>query len=294
MSETDTEWTAEDWAQLDRDAPSEGAAKGDFHYKNTLEAFEFQSLVRSTARWCGYLMFNLGIARGMETKSGEGYLESHFYPPLEACSFRWFFHYAALHVGFSAANHWHDYWSISKDLQVFARDAYFRFADGDALIANCAAVEQTAGMIFRDVPFKNRITYCETGHFLSGSVGTAKRVDLCSNIGGHWLCDDCIGRFMLAETVPPVSPDEKDPRKIERAKMTLSLRYSILLRDRFTCKGCGRSPNRGDDIKLHVDHIVAIALGGKTVPENLQTLCDECNLGKGTSPWLDDPQLSMF
>lgn len=32
--------------------------------------------------------------------------------------------------------------------------------------------------------------------------------------------------------------------------------------------------------KLHVDHIIPIAKGGKTVKENLRTLCEECNWGK--------------
>ncbi|MGB8647287.1 MAG: HNH endonuclease signature motif containing protein [Anaerolineae bacterium] len=99
---------------------------------------------------------------------------------------------------------------------------------------------------------------------------------------------------MLSASNPHPVVDERDPRAIERAKMTPGLRYDILLRDKFTCKGCGRSPSRGDPVTLHVDHIVAIALGGKTVPENLQTLCQDCNLGKGTKPWMDDPQLSMF
>jgi len=33
--------------------------------------------------------------------------------------------------------------------------------------------------------------------------------------------------------------------------------------------------------RLHSDHIVPIARGGKTTWENLQTLCASCNLRKG-------------
>lgn len=29
-----------------------------------------------------------------------------------------------------------------------------------------------------------------------------------------------------------------------------------------------------------VDHIIPVAKGGKTVPKNLRTLCNVCNLGK--------------
>ena len=66
--------------------------------------------------------------------------------------------------------------------------------------------------------------------------------------------------------------------KIERAKMTDSLRYDILKRDNFRCQLCGSTAQ--DGVKLHVDHIHPIAKGGKTTPENLRTLCDRCNMGK--------------
>ncbi len=31
---------------------------------------------------------------------------------------------------------------------------------------------------------------------------------------------------------------------------------------------------------IHIDHIVPVSKGGKTVPSNLQVLCAKCNLGK--------------
>ena len=74
--------------------------------------------------------------------------------------------------------------------------------------------------------------------------------------------------------------DNKDcQNNTERQKMSAGLRYDILKRDGYKCKICGRGAE--DGVKLHVDHIVPIVKGGKTVPENLQTLCQDCNLGKG-------------
>lgn len=64
----------------------------------------------------------------------------------------------------------------------------------------------------------------------------------------------------------------------QRSLMTDSLRYDIMKRDNFRCVLCGRTANEG--VKLHVDHIVPVAKGGLTVPDNLRTLCDQCNLGK--------------
>lgn len=66
--------------------------------------------------------------------------------------------------------------------------------------------------------------------------------------------------------------------KVERSKMTPTLRYQILLRDNFRCQICGASAK--DGAKLHVDHIIPVSKGGKTIESNLQTLCDRCNFGK--------------
>lgn len=57
------------------------------------------------------------------------------------------------------------------------------------------------------------------------------------------------------------------------------LRYQVLERDRICCS-CGRGPGQ-DGAKLHVDHILPYSLGGLTVLDNLQVLCNRCNLGKG-------------
>ena len=66
-------------------------------------------------------------------------------------------------------------------------------------------------------------------------------------------------------------------RPREREKMSPAIRARILERDDFRCRRCGAGPN---DAKLVVDHILAIALDGKTEDENLQTLCADCNSGK--------------
>lgn len=59
------------------------------------------------------------------------------------------------------------------------------------------------------------------------------------------------------------------------------LRFKVFMRDRFRCLACGRSPATDLKIELHADHVLAVANGGKTFLENLQTLCQHCNLGKG-------------
>jgi hypothetical protein len=60
--------------------------------------------------------------------------------------------------------------------------------------------------------------------------------------------------------------------------ISLKLRDKILRRDNFRCVFCGRGVN--DGVKLHVDHIIPVSKGGTSHADNLQTLCEECNLGK--------------
>lgn len=74
---------------------------------------------------------------------------------------------------------------------------------------------------------------------------------------------------------------EKDERQAKTGRdPSLRLRWHVLQRDRFTCCACGASPALSLDVELHVDHIVPWSKGGKTILENLQTLCSVCNLGK--------------
>ena len=58
------------------------------------------------------------------------------------------------------------------------------------------------------------------------------------------------------------------------------LRFSILARDGFRCRYCGRSAQE-DGVKLVVDHIIARSQGGTDEPTNLITACQDCNTGKG-------------
>ncbi len=69
-----------------------------------------------------------------------------------------------------------------------------------------------------------------------------------------------------------------------RRQVPLGLRYKVLRRDRFRCVTCGRTPATDLSCVLHVDHVIPFSHGGKTVAENLRSLCQACNLGKGDRP----------
>lgn len=57
-----------------------------------------------------------------------------------------------------------------------------------------------------------------------------------------------------------------------------SIRVSVLHRDSYKCVFCGRNARQ---IQLEVDHIKPFSQGGSNLAENLQTLCIDCNRGKG-------------
>lgn len=65
-------------------------------------------------------------------------------------------------------------------------------------------------------------------------------------------------------------------QQVRRAAGSISyLEWNKLLTDQDKCVHCGSSEN------LQVDHIVPVALGGKTELSNLQVLCKLCNCSKG-------------
>ena len=81
-------------------------------------------------------------------------------------------------------------------------------------------------------------------------------------------------------TIPEIH-DSKPKKSSKKTSRTINwrLRAMVLMKDGAKCKLCGATPQDGKT-KLHVDHITPWAKGGETVFENLQILCEKCNIGK--------------
>ena len=108
---------------------------------------------------------------------------------------------------------------------------------------------------------------------------------------GGWI-NACREYIDYASTVAPQHSDSSYKQnessrpitvitKEQKRNIPLKLRLSVLQRDRFQCVLCGRSPATDPGVALHIDHISAFCQGGTTTLKNLQTLCSDCNLGKG-------------
>ena len=78
------------------------------------------------------------------------------------------------------------------------------------------------------------------------------------------------------EALQPNKPVHQSSRDIN-----LRTRYLVLRRDNYSCCLCGASPAKDPSVELHVDHIIPWSKGGSTELNNLQTLCRDCNFGKG-------------
>lgn len=76
------------------------------------------------------------------------------------------------------------------------------------------------------------------------------------------------------------SAETQFQRRRTSREINWRLRAKVLIKHSCICQMCGDSPAKNPDTVLHVDHILAWANGGETVEENLQTLCEVCNIGK--------------
>jgi hypothetical protein len=85
------------------------------------------------------------------------------------------------------------------------------------------------------------------------------------------------GTDIASET--PIKPRSISVRRTPR-EPSLRLRFTVMRRDRFRCCQCGASPSINAAVQLVIDHVRPWSDGGETEFANLQTLCQECNLGK--------------
>lgn len=117
-------------------------------------------------------------------------------------------------------------------------------------------------------------------HELSPCVSCGERLCFHRGYGPEFgLCSQCAeavaNLYWKAHTGDWLTWDRQE-RAAGRKNVPAKLRWEVLRRDGFQCKSCGENSR-----PMHVDHITPRSKGGTNDPENLQTLCDKCNLKKG-------------
>jgi len=87
---------------------------------------------------------------------------------------------------------------------------------------------------------------------------------------------------LLYNTTNPIATSNP-PTNLKPVRVIIpsQLRFWVMRRDKYSCRICGRSKHVNPKLTLEVDHILPVAKGGTNDPENLQTLCFDCNRGKG-------------
>jgi 5-methylcytosine-specific restriction enzyme A len=92
--------------------------------------------------------------------------------------------------------------------------------------------------------------------------------------------DDINNRQSSSHAVKKRKQTNQPDPKIEKPSrhIAASIRVDILSRDGYKCVFCGRN---SQETSLEIDHIFPFSQGGSNKPDNLQTLCIDCNRGKG-------------
>lgn len=85
-----------------------------------------------------------------------------------------------------------------------------------------------------------------------------------------YCSETCAQAYMIVNSVK--APARSHP---------LKMRFEVFMRDKFSCRYCGRSPLIDQKVTLVTDHIVPVAEGGRYELSNLVACCLECNQGKG-------------
>ena len=103
-------------------------------------------------------------------------------------------------------------------------------------------------------------------------------VNACIRFIEHKMGSPIVTDDPLISIGPQVTPEIQNEKK---RNIPLKLRLKVLDRDNYTCVFCGRTPALLQGLTLHIDHKIPFSKGGRTEFENLQTLCSDCNHGKG-------------
>ena len=153
--------------------------------------------------------------------------------------------------------------------------------DDDDLLSNLATVWETLGRQPKQSDLRSPLS-CFSADTYKRRFGSWRKAleSFVENTNDGEPQSNVADLPVAAASIAP-SPSQK--HRTQR-NPSWRLRFLVNRRDRFACRACGRSPANEVGVVLHLDHIVPWSKGGETTVDNLQTLCDKCNLGKSDLP----------
>ena len=253
--------------------------------------WEFENIMKDLLGWVSQLVYWYGWQRGRaslpQTKSADGIISLwDDMPDFENIMFSWYRNQARYYLkiedlpGRGLSNIMLGGKSLDSHL-VFGQSQLGSLLQYQETLPFIIQVEETLKALFPGCRFKNSLRFCLAPTHLAypgtkfSSIHNQPVFTFANQIGERWLCVECLERYGLEdENTPPTGANKKQQREFE--KLNPALRLSIIERDGYTCTQCGRSPFKGDDIKLNVGHIQPVMDGGKTEPANLKTVCQRC------------------
>ena len=108
--------------------------------------------------------------------------------------------------------------------------------------------------------------------------------DLLSKVEKYKDNNETVIEFIenaILKSLPKEVLSQEELKEINRRRnIKDTTRYSVLERAGFKCQCCGIKPLKNNDVILHIDHIIPYSLGGSDNIDNLQVLCNKCNISK--------------
>ena len=108
--------------------------------------------------------------------------------------------------------------------------------------------------------------------------------DLLSKVEEYKDDNETVIEFIenaILKSLPKEILTQEELKEINRRRnIKDTTRYSVLERAGFKCQCCGIKPLKNNDVILHIDHIIPYSLGGSDNIDNLQVLCNKCNISK--------------
>ncbi len=88
--------------------------------------------------------------------------------------------------------------------------------------------------------------------------------------------------------------DNPPSKWCERETIPVWVRQSLMIRERGKCSNCGTELQEDPVSRVHVDHIIPLAVGGFNDIVNLQLLCERCNLAKNKKIMPTRPNIPKY